>query len=171
MGKILGSWSGMRKYLEQEMIAESLHGRVRYGCTTYKGMDDCHIFEIRIDDEQVKQFSWEAVNTYFINNGYKKNPNPVGIAEYWEDFWKLTDEIPLQSRTEYTDGEFCDALKQYRNQSIQDSIYSEHQLIRMFAVLDKRIGKRTLVKLKEQLHNQPEWLQKIYCLRFASEKI
>lgn len=29
MGKILGSWSGMRKYLEQEMLADSLHGRVR----------------------------------------------------------------------------------------------------------------------------------------------
>ena len=34
MGKILGSWSGMRKYLEQEMLASVLHGRVRYGCTT-----------------------------------------------------------------------------------------------------------------------------------------
>lgn len=39
MGKILGSQSGMRKYLEQEMLAESLKGRVRYGCTAYPGMD------------------------------------------------------------------------------------------------------------------------------------
>ena len=31
MRKILGSWSGMRKYLEQDMIAESLKGRIRYG--------------------------------------------------------------------------------------------------------------------------------------------
>ena len=27
MGKILGSWSGMRKYLEQDMLANSLQGR------------------------------------------------------------------------------------------------------------------------------------------------
>ena len=39
MGKALGSWSGMRKYLEQEMLADSLHGRIRYGCTSYVGMD------------------------------------------------------------------------------------------------------------------------------------
>ena len=34
MGKALGSWSGMRKYLEQEMLADSLLGRIRYGCTS-----------------------------------------------------------------------------------------------------------------------------------------
>ena len=31
MSKVLGSWSGMRRYLEQEMLAECLHGRIRYG--------------------------------------------------------------------------------------------------------------------------------------------
>ena len=29
MGNILGSWSGMRKYLEKEMLADSLKNRVR----------------------------------------------------------------------------------------------------------------------------------------------
>lgn len=41
MSKILGSWSGMRKYLEKEILADSLCGRVRYGCTAYIGMDGC----------------------------------------------------------------------------------------------------------------------------------
>ena len=50
MSEFLGSWSGMRKYLEQEMLAESLKGRVRYGCTTYVGMDGAHVFEVCIDD-------------------------------------------------------------------------------------------------------------------------
>lgn len=61
MGKILASWSGMRKYLEQEMIADCLKGRVRYNCTTYTGMDGCRIFEIFIDKKLVKQFSWETL--------------------------------------------------------------------------------------------------------------
>ena len=59
MGKALGSWSGMRKYLEQEMLADSLHGRIRYGCTSYVGMDGCRIFEVCVDGVQVKRFSWE----------------------------------------------------------------------------------------------------------------
>ena len=47
MGKILGSWSGMRKYLESEMLAESLHGRIRYGCTSYPEWLK-KIYELRI---------------------------------------------------------------------------------------------------------------------------
>lgn len=171
MGKILSSWSGMRKYLEQEMLAECLHGRVRYNCTSYVGMDGCHIFEIYIDNRLVKQFSWETVNTYFIKNGYKKNSNPVGIGEYWDGFWSLMDTVPMKSRPEYTDNEFCEALEKYRNQSIQDSMNSENPLERMFAVLDRRIGKRTLNNVKDSLEKQGEWLQLFYRLRLDSENI
>ena len=171
MRKILGSWSGMRKYLEQVMLAPALQGRLRYGCTTYVGMDGCHIFEVCIDGEQVKRFSWETVNTYFINNGYTTNSRPNGIGEYWADFWHLLDMYPLDKRTEYTDEEFCQALETYRNQDIQESIYSQNPLIRMFAVLDRRIGKRTLIKLYNTIEEQPEWLRQFYLLRLHSENI
>lgn len=169
MKKILGSWSGMRKYLEKEMLAEALQGRVRYNCTTYVGMDHCHTFEVYVDDKMVKRFSWETVNSYFINQGLKQNKNPVGIREYWDEFWPLLDEIPLTSRTEYTDDEFCNALEAYRNQNIQISVHSENTLVRMFAVLDKRLGKRTLQKVKETIASQPEWLQGFYRLRLDAE--
>lgn len=169
MGKILGSWSGMRKHLELEMLAESLKGRIRYGCTSYVGMDGCHIFEICIDGIQVKRFSWETVNTYFIDNGYKQSNDPFGKIEYWSEFWSLLDKYTVNDRTEYTDNEFCDALDEYRNQSIEDSIHSQNPLIRMFAVLDRRVGKRTLNKLKSEIEQQPLWLQQFYKLRISAE--
>ena len=101
MGKILGSWSGMRKYLEEEMLANSLSGRVRYGCTTYVGMDGCRIFELSIDGVQIKRFSWETVNTYFINNEYKNSMTFEGIGEYWNQFMYLLEKVTLYERTEY----------------------------------------------------------------------
>lgn len=171
MAKILGSWSGMRKYLEQEMLAESLSGRIRYGCTSYAGMDNCHVFEICVDGTQIKRFSWETVNSYFIEKGYKENITPSGVSEYWEEFWALLEKYPLNERTEYTDGEFCSALEIYRNQDIQESIQSCNPLIRMFAILDRRVGKRTLIKLKETVDNQPQWLQQIWFLRVDAENI
>lgn len=91
MGTILGSWSGMRKYLEQEMLAEYLKVRIRYGCTTYKGMDGCKVFEISVNGKRVKRFSWETVNTYFIKNGYKQNSNRTAEQSIGRDFgrfWK-----------------------------------------------------------------------------------
>ena len=171
MGKILGSWSGMRKYLETEMLAVCLRGRVRYGCTAYVGMDGCRFFEVCVDGEQYKRFSLETVNTYFINHGYKAKSDPVGTREYWEEFWPLLDKTPQNSRLEYTDDEFCNALAAYRNHPVSESIRSEKPLIRMFAILDRRLGKRTLEKLKETIAVQPEWLQKFYLLRMEAEHI
>ncbi len=171
MGKILGSWSGMRKYLEQEMSADSLKGRIRYNCTTYIGMDDCHVFEIFIDGKLFKQFSWETVNTYFINNGLTQNKNPYGKNEYWAEFQSLLNRYPPNLREEYTDGEFCNALETYRNTDIHECIHSENPLVRMFAVLDRRVGKRTLAQLKQSINEQPRWLQQIYLLRFSVDSI
>ena len=171
MSKILGSWSGMRKYLENEMLAESLRGRVRYGCTSYAGMDGCRIFEICIDKKIIKRFSWETVNSYFIEKGYKTNSDPYGKLEYWDEFWTLLDKYPLNARTEYTDNEFCDALEKYRNQDIQESIVSNNPLVRMFALLDIRTGKRTLSRIREGIEDQPLWLKQIYYLRVEAEKL
>jgi hypothetical protein len=169
MGKILGSWSGMRKYLEKEMLATSLSNRVRYNCTEYVGMDGCHIFEIYIDNKLFKQFSLETVNTYFINNGLKDNNEPFGKREYWLGFWGTLDRTTILSRTEYTDEEFCDALEQYRIQNIQDSLISDNPLVRMFAVLDRRVGRRSLEKLRSCVDIQPTWLAEIYNLRMNAE--
>ena len=77
----------------------------------------------------------------------------------------------MKSRMEYTDSEFCDALEKYRNQSIKDSINSENPIERMFAILDRRIGKRILSDIKDSLDTQPEWLQMFYRLRLESEGI
>ncbi len=159
----------MRKYLEQEMLADTLKGRVRYGCTTYVGMDGCHIFEICIDQKQIKRFSWETVNTYFIENEYTQNKNPFGTSEYWKEFRTLIEKYSLNDRAEYTDEEFCDALEIYRKQDIHNSVFSSNPLVRMFAVLDRRVGKRTLEKLKNEVEKQPYWLQQIYRMRISAE--
>lgn len=168
MFKILGSWSGMRKYLEKEMLAPSLQGRVRYGCTHYVGMDNCRIFEVFLDGRKAKRFSWETVNSYFIQQGL--TGRPFGTREYWQDFWPLLERTPMPERSEYTDEEFCDALTLYRSQLISDSLLSENPLVRMFAILDHRVGKRTLEKLKETVDRQPPWLQPFYRLRLEAEQ-
>lgn len=89
----------------------------------------------------------------------------MSIHDYWADFWSLMERHPLESRTEYIDDEFCDALNAYRNQPIQESIASPNPIVRMFAVLDRRLGARTVEKLRQEIENQPEWLRFFYRLR------
>ena len=169
MGKILKSWSGMRKYLEKEMLADSLQGRVRYNCTAYVGMDGRHIFEVFLDGKLFKQFSWETVNAYFIEQGIIEKPEKMTITDYWKDFWNLMDEYPMETRTEYTDNEFAEALEVYRNQDIHASIQSDNPIVKMFALLDRREGMRTLEKMEESIKEEPEWVQQVYGFRVGNK--
>lgn len=162
MSKILGSWSGMRKYLEQEMLADSLKGRIQYSCTSYPNMDGKKIFEIRIDGNVHKCFSWETVA--FRNKGLEQQ-------EAWNIFWKEKDTVPVEVKTEFDDEDFCGALKIYRELPIENSISHTNPLVRMFAVTDRRVGKRTLEKLSETAENQPDWLRELYLLRINAEKL
>ena len=164
-----GSWSGMRRYLEQDMLAEPLRGRVRYNCTRYVNMEYYHIFEIFVDNQLVKRFSLETVNSWFIRQGLVTKPEPMSFQDYWRDYLEATDRYPMAQREEYTGGEFADALDQYRRQDIQTSLASDNPIVRMFAVLDRRVGKRTLEKLKDEIDRQPEWLQYFYRLRLGAE--
>ena len=55
MAKALGSWSGMRKYLESDMLASTLKGRIRYSCTTFVGYSRCgyNILRLRMSAENM----------------------------------------------------------------------------------------------------------------------
>ena len=74
----------------------------------------------------------------------------------------------MGTRTEYTDGEFAEALKIYRNSNIQDSINSANPIVKMFAIIYRRVGRRTLDKIKDSMVTETEWLQRIYDFRIAN---
>ena len=154
MSKINSSWSGMRKYLEDDMLCDSLKGRIRYNCTKHKGMDGTGLFEIYVDGELIKMF-----NMFHMAGQLFK-----GEEFEWDRFWSEFDK-PINERIEFTDSEFAIALNEYRNSDILSSIASENPIIRMFAILDRRLGKRTLDKIKDSICDQPEWLQYFYKLR------
>ena len=105
--------------LEDEMLTPTLRGRVRYNCTRYVGMDNCHVFEVYLDGTLAKRFSWETVNDWLIENGRREKG--YGLQDYWNGFFDLLAAVPPEARTAYTDEEFCEALEIYRNQPIADS--------------------------------------------------
>lgn len=150
----------MRKYLEQEMLADSLKGRITYSCTTYPNMDNCKIFEIRIDGKTHKRFSMETV-------AFRDKTPDKETA--WKVYWQEKGSVPIENKTEFDDNDFCEALKTYRELPIEESIVHINPVVRMFAVSDRRIGKRTLENLKAEVDIQPEWLRELYITRINSE--
>ena len=71
----------------------------------------------------------------------------------------------MNARSEYTDGEFARALEKYRNSDIRTGLLSDDPIVRMFAILDRRAGKRTLRAMADTIAEGPEWLKRVYEFR------
>ncbi len=151
---IEGSWSGMKKYLEQEMLCPALRGRVTWELTRFRPAgDEGSVFTVCLDGKPVKRFGFQLAAKALRDRGFD-------ILHAWD--------IPFSQRDEYTDDEFAEALKIYRNQPISLSVDSENPIVRMFAVVDRRVGTRTLVRLRGMMCAQPEWFRKLYEARISS---
>lgn len=175
------SWSGLRKTLEEDYLCDALKGRVQYFCTHYHGAPDNYgRFCVRVDG-----------NEYVMANPY--NEGKVDRVAYrikaerdipsreWNGKAFLHDEENRAAEDEaarimanegvYETWVIFDAISAYLSAPIAESLASPDPLVRMFAVLDRRVGKRTLKKLSETIHDQPEWLRFFYQLRLSAEKL
>ncbi len=64
---------------------------------------------------------------------------------------------------------FYAAFYAYQNNSIEESLLSLDPVVRLFAIMDKRVGKRRLQSL--DITSQPGWLQMFYRLRLEADGI
>jgi len=149
-----GSWKGMKKYLEKDMLCEKLRGRVSYHYEVYPKLSDgSGCFHIMLDKETVKKF------------GYFYSASRLDWTPHYP--W----DVPMEERDEYTDWEFARALEAYRRQPIGESLASGNPIQRMFAIVDRRVGKRTLQKMADCVKDQPEWLRVFYLARMEAEGV
>lgn len=155
------SFSAMRKQLENQRICDPLKGRIKYFLTLYRKSNDGWEGSISILFEGKEIFKsntqiWQEVSGVKWDSG-ERDYNKIAVESHNEG------AVDIHS--------FYKAFYYYQNHSIEESLTSEDPLIRLFAVLDKRVGKRTLEKLVADLLNQPQWLQIFYKLRLEAEGI
>ena len=175
------SWSKTRNILEQDFLCEKLRGRVQYFFTIYHDADDqSGRFAVRVDGEEI--FRANPYNERYYNDFFDVLRQEENVPFMKWDGKKFLFEEENREIGEKSallairDGkadsyDVIRSIKEYLNQRVEESLRSENLLLRMFAVLDRRTGKRTLLKLVDSYRNLPEWLQRIYELRFAAEGI
>ncbi|WP_053957257.1 SF0329 family protein [Inediibacterium massiliense] len=176
------SWSGIQKKLEQDLLCEKLRGRVRYFITKYrKAHDDESRIAILIDKKEVVRgnifdFYREADPISDKIRAEQKIPKRLWNGDeilYDNENKELEENVDaICIHKGIIDAYlFIIALNFYLHHSIKESINSTNPLVRLFAILDRRIGKRTLYKLKDKVSDQPEWLKQFYKLRLDVENI
>ena len=164
------SWSKMRQKLEREYLAESLRGRLTYFVTCYHAAHDRDEGRaaIRLDGAEIlKSNFFERMKLQW--DYYYGDTAPDG-EQTFADRWKSA-ALRLLRAGEFYQTDFYRAFAEFDNQSIEKSLCSENRLVMMFALLDRRTGKRTLEKLRESMRREPQWLQMIYCIRLAAEQL
>ncbi len=161
------TWSAIRAKLENEYLAPSIRGRIQYFCTTY---NKCHDREgraaIRLDGcEIVKSSYYEKMAAHS-----REHKSLLKAGHSYSDSWDKAFNIAANTG-EFDQRTFYAAFAEFDNQSIEESLASENALVRLFAILDRRVGKRRLNALTDKASQEPDWLKIFYIIRFEAESI
>lgn len=175
------SWSGLRKTLEEDYLCEALKGRVQYFCTHYHGAPDHYgRFCVRVDGKEyvmANPYNEGKVDRVAYQLKQEANVPPRdwnGKTFLYDEENRALEEKAasiMADQNVYESWFLFDAIAAYLSSPISESLASQNPVVRMLAVLDRRVGKRTLRKLAEELPTQPEWLQFFYRLRLNAENI
>lgn len=160
------TWSKIKSKLENEYLADSLKGRIHYFATSYNKYPDHEgRAAILLDGKQI------------VSGSYCEQWSKAQLLPRDETLeTRLRYEFPYMDNTAVKYGQFdqrCfySSFYEFDNQSIEKSLYSENMLIRIFAILDRRIGKRRLRNLKETISSEPDIFQLFYNIRIEAEGI
>ena len=156
------SWSGLNKQL-QDCLCKALKERVTYFLTRYHEVHNAYgRATIRVDGRELVNFSWTEM--------YQKD------ADYYESWkktgeWGDTPELIEKWNQEgiVSDWDFLEAATEFLQMNIRDALESENYLIRVFAIMDRRVGERTLARYRKskEYMTYPQWVRQFYELRLT----
>lgn len=159
-------WSAIRHKLEKEYLAKSLCGHIQYFVTTYSYSPD-HVGRaaICLNGKEILKGSyynqWSKAEFY---------PHDEKYESRMEKVYPFMDEVAMNLGL-FDQQSFYEAFYEFNNQSIEESLASENLLIKIFALLDRRVGKRRLIKMKSEMLKESEVIQLFYHIRIEAENI
>ena len=161
------SWSNLKKQMN-DLLCDSLKDRISYFYTRYnKDRGSFGRATINLDKNELISFSWD-----------------VGIDIQWDDECKACRENPtinqntihnmLMSEKWMQEGTLChhdflEAVTTYLNTDITTALNSDNYILRALAYMDRRVGKRTLIKIEDNVKALPDWVKQFYRIRCESE--
>lgn len=149
----MNRWSYMRHKLENDYLAPCLRGRVRYFVTRYVGTHDYEgRAAILVDGEELFSGGYFAAWPVELLFGVEER---LEMDKNWYE--------GLNQRHFYA------AFHEFDTQTVQESLQSGDQIVRLFALLDRRVGKRTLLRLGEGLDAQTSAFRRFWAIRMAAE--
>lgn len=179
-------WSKTKKALYERM-APSLRGRVTYMVQVYqRGKCECAIcgnnykqFAIVLDKTEV--YTIGGAGAFFYGEIQNRVLEEYHLTNRMLDYWDTDpggkNREKVNRRMFYYTGTmlFNDLLKKihiYLNfASIEECLSKEDYFLYLMAIFDRRVGKRKIKEIYEQIDSEPEWIRKFIRLRAEAEGI
>lgn len=160
----MATWSGIRHKLETEYLAISLRGHIQYFVTTYsKAPDHEGRAAIRYNGKEIiKGNYW---NQYVKAHLFPKDDT---YERRMHEGFSFIDNTALELGV-FDQRCFYQAFDEFENQNIDKSLVSDNLIVRIFAVLDRRVGKRRLISMRNFMEDQPPVFQEFYAIRVHHE--
>ena len=164
----MSTWSGIRNKLENDYLCPALRGHIQYFATSYsKSADHEGRAAIRLDGIEVLRSNYYAYEQNYWNRYQALRREGIGQDDPKAPF-RLAHEETLNDGC-FDNGFFYQAFHEFDNQSIEKSLVSENPLVRIFALLDHRLGKRRLLALEESMEQELDWVRAFYVIRMQAE--
>lgn len=187
------SWSKMKQNLES-FLCPALYGRVEYGATSYRYLADkagqCYI---KVDKKNIFNMSDTStlIKWYQTEQEIKNDPDievPISDEEI-ENIRKDTKgAVPedrlkviarnrkiseyakemLSAQTALCKSNFNDIANRFLTISIEESLESNDILLNVLALMDRRVGKKRLLKMSEEMRLKHPIVRYFYELRLSS---
>ena len=160
----MSTWSGIRHKSETEYLAISLRGHIQYFVTTYsKSPDHEGRAAIRYNGKEIiKGNYW---NQYVKADLFPKDDT---YERRMHEAFPFIDNTALELGV-FDQRCFYQAFDEFENQNIDKSLVSDNLIVRIFAVLDRRVGKRRLISMRNFMEEQAPVFQEFYAIRVHRE--
>ena len=164
----MSTWSGIRNKLENDYLCPTLRGHIQYFAASYwESHDQPGRAAIRLAGVEVLRSNYYAYEQNYWNRYQALRREGIGQDDRTAPF-RLAHEGTLNDGC-FDNGFFYEAFHEFDNQSIEKSLVSKNPLVRILALLDRRLGKRRLLALEESMEQELDWVRAFYVIRMQAE--
>ena len=164
----MSTWSGIRNKLENDYLCPTLRGHIQdFAASYWESHDQTGRAAIRLDGVEVLRSNYYAYEQNYWNRYQALRREGIGQDDRTAPF-RLAHEGTLNDGC-FDNGFFYEAFHEFDNQSIEKSLVSKNPLVRILALLDRRLGKRRLLALEESMEQELDWVRAFYVIRMQAE--
>ena len=159
-------WSKAKKHL-CSLICLSLQDRVDFHIINYrKAHDQLGRAVITVDKQEIVSMCTITSEMAIGEKEWELELKGAKGNTLHEEAHRL-----ILEEGKFAQYDFFDALEEHFQTPIEESLLSSNMLRKILALMDRRVGKRRLVKMKEFMMSENEVIQYFYVLRCQADGI